>query len=295
MKVAQLYSIASARESIVRLFEERRLENPKFSIRKWSRQLGYSNPSTLSAVLRGARKLQSDLALRLIHSLTDDLEVADYIETLVHIENATNEKQREFYLKRLRQRHPHTQVQRLNNDAFWYIKEWQHAAILELAEAIVLPKDCSLIAKLLFGRVTTATINESIARLERLGLIKVKGGIIHRNVSRLEVFIDGHGAAIQSFHAEGLDLARQALEVLPPDQRNLQASLFSLSNEGYRKAVELINHCHEEVCRLAKKEKGHQVFSFATQLFPLSKDFSHKDKSLDFRRSHTTTLKEELQ
>jgi hypothetical protein len=44
---------------------EKQKRDPKFSLRAWSRLMGYENPSLVFHVLKGERRLKMDLALKM--------------------------------------------------------------------------------------------------------------------------------------------------------------------------------------------------------------------------------------
>ena len=77
--------------------QERQRKNPKFSLRAWSRQVGYKNPSLLSQVLKRERKLKMEMASKLAVSLGLDGKPLRYFEVIVLYKNSNSDTEKRLY------------------------------------------------------------------------------------------------------------------------------------------------------------------------------------------------------
>lgn len=90
-------------------FAQKKIRNPRFSMRMWSRQMGYPNPSLLSDVMCYRRKLHSNLAIKMAQSLKLSDEQKHYFEVLVLSKHSRTETEKDIYnqvLEKIRNQYP---------------------------------------------------------------------------------------------------------------------------------------------------------------------------------------------
>lgn len=56
-----IYQYTDIKEYLIGIFNEKKKRNPLFSLRSWSRFLGYNSPSYISQVLAGERTVNAGL------------------------------------------------------------------------------------------------------------------------------------------------------------------------------------------------------------------------------------------
>lgn len=95
--LVEVFSFENPVHYVLAAFEHKKKKNDRFSIRAWSKQLGFANPSFLSDVLRGRRKLQIGLAEKIAINLKLPEDQRRYFEILVLRLNSRSELERSVY------------------------------------------------------------------------------------------------------------------------------------------------------------------------------------------------------
>jgi hypothetical protein len=97
ISLIEVFSFENPIHYVLAAFEHKKKKNDRFSIRAWSKQLGFANPSFLSDVLRGRRKLQIGLAEKIALNLKLPEDQRRYFEILVLRLNSRSELERSVY------------------------------------------------------------------------------------------------------------------------------------------------------------------------------------------------------
>ncbi|PIR23654.1 MAG: hypothetical protein COV44_01660 [Deltaproteobacteria bacterium CG11_big_fil_rev_8_21_14_0_20_45_16] len=66
-----LFEFSEARDWLAEVFRQKKMKNSRFSLRAWSKQLGFSSSNMLSMILRKERRLGPETARR-THSGRDE-------------------------------------------------------------------------------------------------------------------------------------------------------------------------------------------------------------------------------
>lgn len=266
----EVLMLNTAREALARAYEYRRNAESDFSMRRWARQMGYANPSMLSSVLGGKRRIKPDMARLMAKSLGLQDATIKYVELLAHMEVAKTPDERRQWLDQLEEIAPQSKNGQVGDDAFFLMRDWYYSALLVLAETDGIEPDFAGIAQLFGGRVKPAAIEEAINRLLRLGLVKFKGGRIRRRHDTVSIEPTEKNIAVRQHHRQMIELALEALDHQDRSKRNIQGSTHGLSASSYKSAVEIINRCHEDLEALAKGHPGSHVMQLNTQFFSLT-------------------------
>ncbi|MFK8137221.1 MAG: TIGR02147 family protein [Bdellovibrionales bacterium] len=128
---------------------DRTKRNPKFSIRAFSRQLDIE-PSSLSQIIHGKRKLTNNMCLR----LRKKLGLTDSEFKSIMNKNPRNES-----------------IKRIQLETFKIISDWYHFAILELTHLDSFKGDISWISSVL--GISRGVTQVAVDRLCRVGYLEI--------------------------------------------------------------------------------------------------------------------------
>ncbi|WP_413290871.1 TIGR02147 family protein [Bdellovibrio sp. HCB337] len=236
-------------------FEKRRIKNPSFSVRAYSRKLGLSH-SALSEILSGKRIVGSKLAERLAEALMLAPDVRSQV-----LKKSTDKSQAQRARETLQ----------LKADQYKVISDWYHFAILSVAETEDFQSDAAWIANRL--GLTKSVVQEALLRLERLGMIRLskKGEIVVTGAS----FDSPDGipsSAIRNTHHQYLDLAHDALENTPIEQRYFNGITMAIDPAKLPEAQKRIRQFRDELCQYLESGSKKEIYQLCLQLFPLSKE-----------------------
>ena len=166
-----IFRITDSKEILNISFEEKKRKNPQFSIRAWSKKLHFKNPSYLSEVLRGKRKMKPDFALRISSSLDLSEDGRRYFEALVFLENSTSQTEKEFYTSMLEKIRPQKQAERLDESVSSF-KTWVYFFMDDITLLKDFRDDPVYLAKRLGPDVSPHIVELALKDALRIGLIK---------------------------------------------------------------------------------------------------------------------------
>lgn len=255
-------------------------KNPKFSLRSWSAQLDYQNPSLLSQVLSRKRKINSPLLKKIISNLKLSGAQKKYFEVLILYKKSKTLDEQKLYLDIIDELRPKSSkfVRSIDIELFKVISDWHHTAILELLNLKDFQSNPVWIRKALNYEVSTSEIEDAIKRLISLKLIEKSktGKLVRRQNESLLLESNFSSSAIQSFHKKMLDKASRAIESQSTEDRDLRGSTLAIKSSDYNKILEIIKNAHSEIIKYASSGDGDDVCHFNTQFFHLTK----KERSL---------------
>lgn len=271
---AQLYKFTDIVEYLNYSLEEKRLKNAKFSLRAWSRQLGYSNPSLLSQILKGERKLNLPAARKISDNLRLDGDGRKYFDLLVLIQNCKTVDEKQIYFDLIASLRPTSSdtPQSLSVEAFRIISDWYHTAILEMVELADFKYDLEYISRRLGGKISLTNIDKAITRLKKMELLEetAKGKL--KRAQDSSFLLENHipSEAIRHFHKQMMELAHQSIEGQTIGERYLQGSMISVRKTDLKKAQKIIQKAHAEILKLSCSGNGEELYYFNSQFFKIT-------------------------
>ena len=251
-------------------FRHLKAVNPAFSMRAFARQpsLGISSSSFMSNLLQGKRNLTQHLRLKFSKALKLETHEAEYFDFLVQFNQAKSLEEKNYFFSHL-SKHRGSRAKLLAQHQYQFFSKWYHTVIwnyfgLEKAE-----REPSRIAKHLAGGITAGQVEESIALLLEMGLLrKLANGytVSDRHMVTDKVFLGPTGRA---YHKEFQRLAGEAMEQYPADRRQYNVLAFSVSDKGFAAIRQRIASFTQEVREIIDRDEGmNQVNILNIQLFP---------------------------
>lgn len=232
--------------------EKRRQANSLYSLRAFSRQLRMS-PAQLSQIMSGKRPLTAKAAFRVAEILNlSPLETTSFIESTLQAGAMADAGPTE-----------------IKEEEFQLVADWYHLAILSLSELRNHRADPRWIAGQL--GITVSQASEALQRLHRLKIIEIKGGKIRQIMKPIKTTSDIPSAAIQIYHRQNLDKAKEKLETVPVADREYSTITMAVSRKNLPKAKKMILDFKRKLCGLLEQGEKQAVYSLAIQLFPVSK------------------------
>lgn len=250
-----------------------KIQDKNFSLREWSRRLGYQNPSYLSDVLKGRRKLTLAFSVLLARSLELDEKETRFLEvmTLVHrAKNLLEKRQLMRLLNSLRPKELKNSTD-LTTEQFALIADWHNWALAEMPRLKDFKTDLNFIAKKLNHQVPKESIEESIDILVRNKILtRTSNGELKR-CSEGPDFLDPEitKLAAREYHKQMAQKAVSALENKKSEDLDFQGSTFCIKKSDTSKLKEIIRDFHQKILELGVEDDGDEIYQIHTQLFPL--------------------------
>ncbi|MBC7540981.1 MAG: TIGR02147 family protein [Bacteriovorax sp.] len=275
-----IYEFIDPIEFVNRQFSLKKELNPRFSLRSYAKVLGYENPSLLSSVLKGERKLGPELAEKIAIQLNLTPVEQKYFQLLILIKYSKNSTEKMMYTDLLEQTKPEVVISQfsVSIDSFRFIEDWYHLAILEMIELKDFKYDLGLMARRLGRGLNRELVESAVLRLIRLGLVeesktkrylKRKDGsfIIDKNIP---------SDSIKKHHDQFIQFARMAIFDQPIEERDVRSTTITLKKKNFKKAQDILKKAHTELLELSCSGDGDDVYQLCTQLFKLTNNLNEK-------------------
>lgn len=263
------------REILKKHFAERLEENPRYSLRAFSRDLAIS-PSRLSEILNGKQGLSGEWAEKISSRLQMSSREADEFYQKVLASDARAKGVRQAAISRLEQASGQDYLA-VQADAFKIIADWYHFALMELTKLKSFRPSSQWIAKKLGISVYEAKLAGD--RLARLGLME-KGRARWRLTNKTLTTSNGvPSEAIRKFNRQILEKSREAVSFQPVEERDISSLTLAVRKKDIPVVIEKIRKFRREInseLEQAVPDGGaDEVYSLAIQFFRLTE----KEKS----------------
>ena len=240
---------ADVRETLVRVFQEKKARNPGYSLRAFSRQLNLS-PASLSQMLNGKRPISAKTLQQVLKNA--DLDAADTERIYATLRKDSSSRQV------------------LDMDAFHMLSDWYYFAILSLSETEGFKGEAKWIAERL--NIPADLAQTAIERLIRLEMLKMTDDGTLRPTGNSFSSPDGvTDLMIQKRHKQHLRLAENSLANDSVSQRDFTSVTMAIDPRKLPLAKEMIRKFRDRLCKVLESESQTEVFVFCQQLFPMTK------------------------
>ncbi len=252
-------------------FEKKRMS--KFSFREFSKMAGFSSPVFIKLVIEGKSNLRNSSIAKLSHALGLVKTERAFFENLVLFNQAKNIDGKMKYLEKLKKSTSTLKSYVLTDEHFEYFSQWYHAVVKELLNAMEFSGDYAGLAGTIYPPVKVAEVEQSVRLLERLGLVKAdEKGVLRAT----QQFVSTTGISMQALAVKNVQrkmaqLAADAIDSVPAEQRDISGVSIGISQEGFTKAQEELARCRQRLLEIAAEDKqSDRVYRANLHLFPLS-------------------------
>jgi uncharacterized protein (TIGR02147 family) len=243
--------------------EARKRHNTAYSLRAYAASLGLS-PATLSQVMAGKRPLTRKAAMKIADraNLSPDERRHLLASVLAEAIGAPPEAPATAAADAVTFRE-------LEADQFCVIADWYHYAVLSLSELPGSRASAAWIAEML--GITVHEAEAALRRLQRLGLIEVRGRAFRQSSPPLTTPPHVANQAIRKFHRQVLRKAEAALADVPVEERDFGAITFAADSRTLPRVREALREFRRKIASLMAGSEPDQVYTLSLQLVPVSK------------------------
>lgn len=253
-------------------FRHKQKHNRLFSIRAWSKQMGFQCHSSLVFFLNGKRPLRPEHVERLNRGLRLEGNEEKYFRLLVQRLHLASIKDREDCESQLRLLSPSPEESFLETEKFKSIADWLHMAILEMTHLKDFQSEAAWIAARLKFPVAELQVQEAIERLLQLGLLEWQAGRLIKTQGRLTTPKDRASESIREHHRQVLANATLAIDQQGTQERVLNACTFTIDASKLDEAKDLILKFRADMAKLMEKKDGDETYQLAVQFFKLTEN-----------------------
>lgn len=270
-----VYDFLDYRAFLKSYIEEKRAENPGFSIRSIAYRME-CDPGFFNRILNGKRNLSQAHALRLSDILKLTKREQRYFAQLVQFCQAGTQAEKDRLFAELETMRD-MKVARVTTRQYEIYSHWYYIVLRELLNVIPADGagiDYQRLAGYLEPSVKPTDIKNALRVLERSGVLERNetGGIrltdkfISSGENIPQVVVD-------RILTEFTDRAREAIDRFPRNERQLSTLTFSVSHKGYEKIKRRLAEYRREILTIVDNEtdKAERVYHMNFHLFPVTK------------------------
>ena len=241
-----------------RLDAKQRL-HPRYSLRAFARDVGI-HPSTLSAVLKGARALPLKDAKKVTRKLAlSPKEQTLFLESLFRTKARLDDLQIPENEERFMLDESHYKV----------IAEWEHFAALVLFDTSNFQGNEKEVSERL--NITEARAEVVLHHLLSVGLIREdERGVLVKAHAQVRTTEDIQNQALHQGHQDALALGSKKLDEVEVEFRDFSEMAVALDPEKIPEAKTIIREFRQKMAALLRDGNKTEVYQLAIQFYPLT-------------------------
>ncbi len=266
-KTPRLFEYMDFRAFLRDAYQARKEASRSFSYRYIAGKVGL-DAGSFSRILKGERKLDPEVAVRMARVFGLDAREQMFFETLVLFGQARTLTEKNHFLEKIF-RLRGIKMGTLEERQYVFYKEWYYSALRELLRFQPFDGDWKKIARRLRPAIRPIDAKRAVRLLEDIGLVtsepyRVTHPVITSGEGIQAVFVN-------NLHAAMGELAMRTLREANPSERDFSGLTLSLSPNGFEKLKYKLKQFRSEVLEMAQQDVDENcVYQVNLQAFPLS-------------------------
>ncbi|MBI4238030.1 MAG: TIGR02147 family protein [Deltaproteobacteria bacterium] len=246
-----------------------------FNVRMFAERAGISAPGYLKMVTDGKRNLTPKTAKKFAHALELESPRSDYFRTLVLYNQTTDPDRKRAAFDRLMELRPRSQHFTEEKRIKRYFSQPHYVCIREMVALKRFREDYRWIARQCVPSISPTEAREAVATLVELGLLArtPEGRLVQAEGFVRTADQDTQAIEAYHFHEAMLVKARQALTLLPQEERNYYALTVPLPKSMFAEVVKEFYALRDRIMeRITHAPEYDDVYHVNFQIFRATKD-----------------------
>jgi uncharacterized protein (TIGR02147 family) len=266
-----IYEYIDYRKLLKDLYEDRKKQFPFFSYRYIAQKVGYSSAGFFVNVIQRKRNISSEFIFEFAQVFKLKRAETEYFEFLVLFDQAKNHDQKRYYFEKILSSKK-SKIAVTDAQHYEFYSRWYYTAVRELLDIYKFDGNYIELAKRVSPPITPAEARRAVELLEKMGFIrKSERGHYQQTEEFITTGYEAKSVAITNFLVSTLDLARQAIDRYPREQRSISTLTFSCSADGYRQIDERLKTFRREILEIVRADKNRdRIYHVNFQVFPMS-------------------------
>jgi len=251
----------------------RRVKDAKFSQRLFAKEAGLplGNSSLLPAVIKGRRNLSQNLRVHFAKAMKLNDRDARYFELLVQFNQAKRMEEKNHFFGQLTQFRS-SRASILHASQMEFFSKWTHSAVRNFFGMNTKVSNPAVIGDALFPKVAAKEVQESIALLLKLELVKKTANGYAVTDRHIFTTKDVQARAARDHLKELTRMSMEVFEQVPSAGRQYNALMFTISQRGFSTIKERIRSFAEELREIIDRDQNEdRIYTLTMQLFPNSR------------------------
>ena len=271
--VIDIYEYIDYRKLLRDLYTEAKERNPNFSYRHIAQKAGFSSAGFFANILQGKRNISAENIFKFAHLFKLKRHETEYFELLVLFDQAKNHDQKKYYFEKILAS-KRSKITVTDARQYEFYSQWYYTAVREVLDIYRFDgRDFAELAKKVSPAITPAQAKKAVELLETMGFIK-RGddGVYRQSDDFITTGYDAPTVAVTNYLVSTIDLAREAIDRYPRDQRSISTLTFSCSAEGYKSIEERLKTFRRELLEIVRADKKRdRIYHINFHVYPMSK------------------------
>ena len=279
VSMKSIFDYSDYRRYFADFYSAKKALNPAFSYRFMAQHIGFKSAGHFTKIIQGKANISVALALRFAEFFKLNKKETEYFQLLVLYNQAKNHQDKRRYFEKMLA-FKNAKIITVNGSQYEFYEKWYYTVVRETLAVVPIKDNFAELAARIVPPVTEKEAKRAIDVLERLGfIVRDDDGYYRQANPLLMADRDTASLAIDNFIMSNIDLARQAIDRFPKDERKLSATTLTISKTTYDKIIDELLEFRRYILTLAQQDQHpERTYQFNFQVFPVSKAAPVKEK-----------------
>lgn len=233
--------------------------------------MGLKSHTLINLFLQGKRNIKVrhvDLLSKGLHLTSQE---SLYLKALIQYTNSDSIEERELNSILLTELNPGKEFTTKEIEEYRVMSDWSYSALLSTMDLSTFDGTLSGLSEKLGHRLSSSEIDSKVLRLKNLGLVTEGKGRITPTYKKTTTKNDVRDDGARELHKQAADLAKDAIDEIPLEQREFQSYAVTLDSRNLKKFKTLIRKFISQVSVESERGNTDEVYQFNIQFFQLTK------------------------
>lgn len=266
-----IFDYTDYRSFLADFYNEKKAANPLFTYRFMATHVGFKSAGHFTKIIQGKANISVTLALRFADFFKFNRKQTAYFQSLVRYNQAKNHQDKRLHFEKMIS-FKNAKIVTVNGSQYELYEKWYYTVVRETLAVVPVKDNYAELAARIVPPITEKEAKKAIAVLDRHGFIlKDEDGYYRQASPILMADRDTVSLAIDNFVLSNIDLARQAIDRFPKDERKLTATTLTISKATYDKIISELLEFRKHILTIAQQDQRPQrTYQFNFQVFPVS-------------------------
>ncbi len=254
------------------IYAEKKAKHKFFSYRYLSEKSGLNSPGFFTWILQGKRNLSQRLILRYVDIFGLEGNEAQYFELLVNYNQAKTQEEKSHFFGKIALITHKDGGTIIDPQQYRFYDKWYYQAVWSSLNFNLFNGNFSTLAKSMIPKISVTEAKDAIKVLRDLKLIeKNSQGYFQQTNEVLTTGEQWQSEIINSFQMMSIDLAKNAIDSVPKEDRNVSTIIGACSQKSFEEIKALLEKTRREIVGIMEKEDDPEVvYQSNFQFFPLT-------------------------
>ena len=266
-----VFEYTAYRRYIADYYADRKVKSA-FTWQEFAKLAGFTSPVYLKYVSEGRFNLSDEAAVRVAQAMKLAGFEQEYFREMVKFDHAKTDAGKKAAFGNMLAIADAHKAKVLEGDAFRFFSDWKNPVIRELAPAMPGAKPLAL-AHACRPKVSAAEVSEVLNFLVKADLLQ-KDETGNYKQTQKSVTTGPMGVtpvAVRGLHRQMGEIALDAIEGVPQDERNFSGLTLGVTRGAYDKIVNEIAEFRKRIVAIATQEdETDEVYRMNIQFFPMT-------------------------